>query len=105
MNNVKFSSLAVLVLLLLAIISLSSFSLKGLASEVLIDGRKLYQKNCAQCHDSTVSHSYAWKKSNSTGEIPPPPHNQRGHTWRHSDQQLKNMIVKGWRNLSIKRSV
>ena len=32
------------------------------------------------------------------GELPAPPHNAQGHTWRHSDSDLFRMISDGWRD-------
>lgn len=30
--------------------------------------------------------------------MPPPPHDETGHTWRHSDAMLVRMIAEGWRH-------
>ena len=30
--------------------------------------------------------------------MPPPPHDETGHTWRHSDAMLYRMIAEGWRH-------
>ena len=39
-----------------------------------------------------------WKIQNEYGELPAPPHNKEGHTWRHSDNMLQRMIKQGWRD-------
>ena len=98
MKNNGYTSANVLVFGSLLIFSLLTMSFEALANDQLKKGQALYQQNCAQCHDSGASTSDAWKKPNSMGEMPAPPHNQRGHTWRHSDNQLKRMIIKGWRD-------
>jgi len=30
--------------------------------------------------------------------MPPPPHDDSGHTWRHGDKQLADLIENGWRD-------
>lgn len=32
------------------------------------------------------------------GELPPPPHNPEGHTWKHADGMLYRIIRDGWRD-------
>lgn len=32
------------------------------------------------------------------GELPPPPHDSTGHTWKHSDAMLFRISYKGWRD-------
>ncbi len=37
-------------------------------------------------------------RRDANGELPAPPHNAEGHTWRHSDAELYEMVSKGWRD-------
>jgi mono/diheme cytochrome c family protein len=62
------------------------------------NGRDLYLKHCASCHGANGEGQTNWQKPNSLGELPAPPHNAEGHTWRHSDADLFRMIADGWRD-------
>lgn len=39
-----------------------------------------------------------WQQPDARGDLPPPPHDDRGHTWRHSDAQLAEIIRNGLRD-------
>lgn len=65
---------------------------------VMLRGRQVYEQHCASCHGILGEGAETWKKQNAMGELPPPPHNDQGHTWRHSDSMLIQMILKGWRD-------
>ena len=65
----------------------------------LVDsGRKVYQQSCASCHGSNAEGAPNWQKRDENGEMPAPPHNAEGHTWRHSDAMLYDMIRRGLRD-------
>lgn len=61
-------------------------------------GRQLYEQYCAACHGWQGEGAANWKKPDGKGEMPPPPHDKTGHTWRHSDAMLFRMIAEGWRH-------
>lgn len=61
-------------------------------------GRSVYAQYCASCHGKDAEGAPAWQRPNALGELPAPPHNSDGHTWRHSDAELYEMIAKGWRD-------
>ncbi|WP_404362843.1 c-type cytochrome [Marinobacter sp.] len=61
-------------------------------------GRKIYEQYCAACHGWQGEGAADWKKKDEKGEMPPPPHDETGHTWRHSDRMLFQMIAEGWRH-------
>src|SRR5207245_3784977 len=42
--------------------------------------------------------SSRWQQPDARGDMPPPPHDDRGHTWRHSDAQLAEIIRQGLRD-------
>tara|TARA_R110002167_G_scaffold366367_3_gene595488 strand:+ start:11223 stop:11651 length:429 start_codon:yes stop_codon:yes gene_type:complete len=70
-----------------------------LPNSALIDsGYSVYQQHCTACHGATAEGAANWKKPNDQGELPPPPHDPKGHTWRHSDAMLRRMIIQGWRD-------
>ena len=61
-------------------------------------GQQIYQQYCAACHGQQAEGAANWNKPDEKGEMPPPPHDETGHTWRHSDAMLFKMIAKGWRH-------
>jgi len=67
-------------------------------SEQVASGRAIYQEYCASCHGANGEGAPAWRRRDANGELPPPPHDAQGHTWRHSDAMLARMIWQGWRD-------
>src|SRR5712691_8078845 len=61
-------------------------------------GRAIYQQHCALCHGADAQGASHWQERDAHGELPAPPHNTEGHTWRHSDADLYQMVSKGWRD-------
>lgn len=62
-------------------------------------GEKIYQQYCQACHGPQGKGLTAdWRQRDGQGELPPPPHNREGHTWRHPDAMLYQMIAEGWRD-------
>ena len=61
-------------------------------------GRRVYQEHCASCHGSRGEGQATWERPNAQGELPAPPHNAKGHTWKHSDAMLYRMVSEGWRD-------
>jgi mono/diheme cytochrome c family protein len=61
-------------------------------------GRKIYQQYCASCHGPRGRVKGNWERPNAQGELPPPPHDSEGHTWKHSDAMLYRMVSEGWRD-------
>jgi mono/diheme cytochrome c family protein len=66
--------------------------------EEVTEGRKIYEQYCAVCHGRQGEAKNDWNKPDKKGEMPPPPHDESGHTWRHSDAMLFRMIAEGWRH-------
>lgn len=66
--------------------------------EEVTEGRKIYEQYCAVCHGTQGEANNDWNKPDEKGEMPPPPHDESGHTWRHSDAMLFRMIAEGWRH-------
>ena len=63
-----------------------------------MSGAVLYQEYCASCHGAKGEGAPNWKRPDENGELPAPPHDATGHSWRHSDAELFEMIAKGWRD-------
>jgi len=61
-------------------------------------GRAIYEQRCASCHGADARGAPNWQEPDERGELPAPPHNSQGHTWRHSDAMLYEMIAKGMRD-------
>jgi len=60
-------------------------------------GRQIYEQYCAACHGRQGEGAANWEKPDENGEMPPPPHDETGHTWRHSDAMLFKIIAEGQR--------
>lgn len=63
-------------------------------SAMVAQGRELYGQHCAACHGVTLEGQPEWRSALANGRMPAPPHDETGHTWHHSDQDLFT-IVKG----------
>ncbi len=61
-------------------------------------GRAIYEQHCASCHGANAEGAPNWQERDARGELPAPPHNAEGHTWRHSDAALYEMVSRGWRD-------
>jgi mono/diheme cytochrome c family protein len=59
------------------------------------DGRSLYKTNCASCHGAQLEGQPDWRSRLPNGRLPPPPHDETGHTWHHSDAQLFRIVKEG----------
>ncbi len=57
-------------------------------SEQIALGRKVYGEYCASCHGANLEGQPDWKRRLENGRMPAPPHDESGHTWHHSDQDL-----------------
>lgn len=53
-----------------------------------VDGRPLYQAQCALCHGVQLQGQPNWRKRLPSGVLPAPPHDASGHTWHHDDALL-----------------
>lgn len=61
-------------------------------------GRRIYQAQCAACHGARGEGQAGWERLNPAGELPAPPHDRTGHTWKHSDAMLHRVVSEGWRD-------
>jgi mono/diheme cytochrome c family protein len=51
-------------------------------------GKALYTKHCASCHGVNLEGEPNWQTRKIDGKLPAPPHDETGHTWHHSDDQI-----------------
>ena len=58
-------------------------------------GRAVYAAACAGCHGAAGEGQPGWERPGLDGLLPAPPHDVTGHTWQHSDAQLRAWILEG----------
>ena len=63
--------------------------------KLVANGSQLFQQNCAACHGANAEGTQEWKKTDASGNYPPPPLNGNGHAWHHSIPQLARSIKEG----------
>jgi mono/diheme cytochrome c family protein len=51
-------------------------------------GETVYRQHCASCHGARLEGQPDWRTRKPDGKLPAPPHDETGHTWHHSDEQL-----------------
>ncbi len=61
-------------------------------------GRAIYEQSCASCHGARGEGAPRWQRPDRNGEMPAPPHDSTGHTWKHSDAMLFRLVKRGWRD-------
>lgn len=57
-------------------------------ADLVIEGRKVYEANCASCHGYGLEGQPNWQSRGPDGILPAPPHDENGHTWHHPDAIL-----------------
>jgi len=62
----------------------------------VVQGGKLFQKNCATCHGQQAQGDPNWRKP-APGIPAAPPLNGTGHSWHHPKEGLKQTILHGTR--------
>src|SRR5437867_1566902 len=73
-------------------------ALPTLNPEQIAQGRAIYIQFCASCHGANGEGAPNWEEPDARGDLPAPPHDDSGHTWRHSDGQLVEIIRDGLRD-------
>ncbi len=63
----------------------------------LVAGAQLYAATCAACHGANLEGQGDWRVAGADGRLPPPPHDETGHTWHHSDAVLYEYVALGGR--------
>ena len=61
-------------------------------------GKRVYETQCASCHGKRAEGAPAWREPDANGEMPAPPHDRTGHTWKHGDGMLYRIVRDGWRD-------
>lgn len=68
------------------------------ASSPVAEGHDVYTRYCASCHGPHGEGAPNWQQPDRKGEMPAPPHDAHGHTWKHSDAMLYRIVQRGWRD-------
>lgn len=63
------------------------------------EGAALYAEHCAACHGGALEGAENWQDHNEDGTYKPPPHDDSGHTWHHSDKVLFEYVKLGGEKL------
>jgi len=63
------------------------------------EGAALYAEYCAACHGGALEGAENWQDHNEDGTYKPPPHDDSGHTWHHSDKVLFEYVKLGGEKL------
>lgn len=75
--------------------SVSPASAPTLDAAQVARGHGIYQANCTACHGVDAEGAPKWATPGPDGLYPPPPHDDTGHTWHHSDRVLYEIIRDG----------
>ena len=51
-------------------------------------GLAIYKEHCASCHGKNLEGEPNWRSPKESGRMPAPPHDEKGHTWHHTDKIL-----------------
>ncbi len=65
------------------------------SAEQVEQGRALYAENCQSCHGGAAAGTSDWRKTDASGNYPPPPLNGTAHTWHHPMPILERTIADG----------
>jgi len=58
-------------------------------------GQEVYTAQCASCHGENLEGEENWQQPGEGGLLKAPPHDETGHTWHHSDENLIDSIKRG----------
>ena len=68
---------------------------QSVTDEQITVGSQVYAQNCASCHGANLEGQPDWRRRLENGRMPAPPHDESGHTWHHSDQDLFDITKLG----------
>lgn len=70
------------------VIVVGAFCAPALNAQEAALGALVYREHCASCHGNNLEGEPNWKVRKENGRLPAPPHDENGHTWHHTDDQL-----------------
>ncbi len=63
--------------------------------QVIAQGQRLFQANCAVCHGVQAQGAPNWERPGADGKYPPPPLDGSAHAWHHPRSALRQVIKQG----------
>ena len=63
--------------------------------EKVVVGARLYAEHCAACHGAALEGQANWRQRRPDGRLPAPPHDETGHSWHHTAEQLFALTKEG----------
>lgn len=63
--------------------------------QVLAQGERIFQANCAACHGAQAQGAPNWERPGADGKYPPPPLDGSAHAWHHPRSALRQVIKEG----------
>jgi mono/diheme cytochrome c family protein len=60
-----------------------------------VQGKRLYARHCASCHGRALQGQPLWQLLDEDAARRAPAHDETGHTWQHSDEDLFHMTKYG----------
>lgn len=64
-------------------------------SALVREGRELYRAHCARCHGRRLEGQALWQLQDRFAHQRAPAHDETGHTWQHSDEELFQITATG----------
>jgi S-disulfanyl-L-cysteine oxidoreductase SoxD len=58
-------------------------------------GKQIYMRSCASCHGRKLQGQPLWQLDDQYSHRRAPAHDETGHTWQHSDEEIFQMIKFG----------
>ena len=78
-----------------SVIALLALMAGPAAAADLADGEAIYQRECASCHGAHLEGQPGWQTPSPDGHLKAPPHDETGHTWMHTEQELFQFVKTG----------
>lgn len=79
----------------LLLIAMTLAGTAAMAQSAPPGGHALYLEYCGSCHGANLEGQPNWMQRLPNGRLPAPPHDETGHTWHHSDEQLLRIVRDG----------
>jgi mono/diheme cytochrome c family protein len=72
--------------------------LPKLDTQLINEGKSLYQQHCAECHGANLEGQPNWQSTPTSGKLLAPPQDDTGPTWQISDARVYKSIFEGSAN-------
>jgi mono/diheme cytochrome c family protein len=61
----------------------------------VVHGKSIYRSRCASCHGRNLQGQSLWQLKDEYADRRAPAHDETGHTWQHSDEELFHIVKYG----------